>query len=38
MKKKISVAFINQKLKHEFNLLKSGKFEDKKLYDFIVGL
>ena len=35
MKNKISVAFSSQKLKHEFDSLKSGKFEDKELYGFI---
>ena len=35
MNKEISVAFVNQKLKHDFNLLKEGNFEDKKLYEFI---
>ncbi len=33
--KEIKVAFISQKLKREFHSLKSGKFEDKKLYNFI---
>jgi len=33
--KEISVAFISNKLKEEFELLKSGKFSDKKLYTFI---
>ena len=35
MKKDIYVAFISQKLKKDFESLKSGKFEDKKLYEFI---
>tara|TARA_Y100000310_G_C19984558_1_gene491337 strand:+ start:147 stop:482 length:336 start_codon:yes stop_codon:yes gene_type:complete len=35
MNKDISVAFINNKLKEEFESLKSGKFEDQKLYGFI---
>ncbi|HLC56264.1 MAG TPA: type II toxin-antitoxin system YoeB family toxin [Candidatus Nanoarchaeia archaeon] len=29
------VAFVNQKLKEEFEYLAKGKFEDKKLYEFI---
>ncbi|MFH1275850.1 MAG: type II toxin-antitoxin system RelE/ParE family toxin [Candidatus Woesearchaeota archaeon] len=33
--KELKVSFISQKLKTEFNSLSSGKFEDKKLYDFI---
>lgn len=35
MNKSIYVAFISTKLKAEFNSLKSGKFEDKKLFEFI---
>lgn len=35
MNKKIFVAFINKKLKQEFETLKEGKFEDKELYSFI---
>jgi hypothetical protein len=35
MNKEVSVAFINKKLKEYFDLLKEGKFEDKKLYEFI---
>ena len=35
MNKKISVAFVNKRLKHEFDILKEGKFEDKELYEFI---
>ncbi len=35
MNKEIYVAFISKKLKEELDLLKEGKFEDKKLYDFI---
>jgi Txe/YoeB family toxin of Txe-Axe toxin-antitoxin module len=35
MNKSIYVAFISKKLKTEFESLKSGKFEDKKLYEFI---
>lgn len=35
MNKEIFVAFISQKLKEEFNSLKEGRFEDKKLYEFI---
>ncbi len=34
-KKEVSVAFISKKLKDEFEYLKEGKFEDKKLYEFI---
>lgn len=33
--KEINVAFISEKLKSEFDYLKSGKFEDKQLYNFI---
>ena len=33
--KEIFVAFISEKIKLEFNSLKEGKFEDKKLYEFI---
>ena len=35
MRKSISVAFISEKLKNNFETLKAGKFEDVKLYDFI---
>ena len=35
MNKQINVAFISQKLKQEFEALKSGKFEDQRLYQFI---
>lgn len=35
MSKEISVAFINQKLKEEFDILAQGKFEDKKLHEYI---
>ena len=35
MSKEIFVAFINQNLKEDFNALKDGKFEDKRLYEFI---
>ena len=35
MTKTVHVAFLSKKLKTEFESLKSGKFEDKKLYDFI---
>lgn len=35
MNKDISVAFISQKIKHEWEVLKEGKFEDKQLYKFI---
>ena len=31
----ISVAFISQKIKKEFEDLEKGKFEDKKLFEFI---
>jgi len=33
--KEIRVAFISEKIKAEFECLKSGKFEDKQLYNFI---
>ncbi len=33
--KEIFVAFISEKVKREFEFLKEGKFEDKKLYGFI---
>ena len=33
--KEIVVAFISEKLKSNFESLKEGKFEDKKLYNFI---
>ncbi|MFH1591763.1 MAG: type II toxin-antitoxin system RelE/ParE family toxin [Candidatus Woesearchaeota archaeon] len=33
--KEIFVAFINKKLKQDFELLKEGKFEDKQLYEYI---
>ncbi|MBS3113108.1 type II toxin-antitoxin system RelE/ParE family toxin [Candidatus Woesearchaeota archaeon] len=33
--KPINVSFVSQKLKSHFNTLKSGKFEDKRLFDFI---
>jgi len=33
--KDIFVAFIDKKLKQDFDLLKEGKFEDKQLYDYI---
>jgi hypothetical protein len=33
--KKVKVSFISKKIKGEFNSLASGKFEDKKLYEFI---
>lgn len=35
MNKPVIVAFISKKLKHDFELLKSSKFEDKKLYESI---
>jgi len=34
--KEINVAFISHKIKQEFEDLKSGKFEDKRLYGFIL--
>ena len=33
--KQMYVAFITPQLKEEFDSLKEGKFEDKKLYEFI---
>ena len=36
MAKEISVAFVSQKLKQEFEDLKESKFEDKQLYKFIL--
>ena len=33
--KSIFVVFISQKIKKEFEELQKGKFEDKKLYEFI---
>ncbi|MDD5649861.1 MAG: hypothetical protein PHF86_05480 [Candidatus Nanoarchaeia archaeon] len=33
--KEINVAFISNKLKEEFEILKSGKFSDNQLYTFI---
>ena len=33
--KVIKVGFISERLKEQFNSLKTGKFEDKKLYEFI---
>lgn len=33
--KKIQVGFVSHKLKDQLKVLKSGKFEDKKLYGFI---
>ena len=35
MNKEIHVAFISGKLKKEFDSLKEGKFENKRLYKFI---
>ena len=35
MNKEISIAFINPKVKQEWEALKEGKFEDKQLYKFI---
>ncbi len=35
MSEQTNVAFITQKLKEEFDILKEGKFEDKQLYAFI---
>ena len=34
--KSIFVAFISEKIKKEFEELEKGKFEDKKLYEFIL--
>lgn len=34
--KSIFVAFISERTKKEFEELKKGKFEDKKLYEFIL--
>ena len=34
--KEINVAFINERLKKEFSELSEGKFEDKKLYSYIM--
>ncbi|MEK6927498.1 MAG: hypothetical protein AABX11_03635 [Nanoarchaeota archaeon] len=34
--KKISVGFITKELKDAFEKLKEGKFEDKRLYEFIL--
>lgn len=34
--KEINVAFISTSIKQEFESLESGKFEDKKLYNFIL--
>jgi len=33
--KQVYVAFAEKKLENEFELLREGKFEDKKLYEFI---
>ena len=33
--KEVLIAFISQQLKQEFESLKTGRFEDKKLYDYI---
>ncbi|MBI2138144.1 hypothetical protein HYU13_01020, partial [Candidatus Woesearchaeota archaeon] len=35
MNKEISVAFISQKIKEEWEVLQEGKFQDKQLYEFI---
>jgi len=35
MSKEILVAFINEKIKSEFESLKKGKFEDDELHNFI---
>ena len=35
MNKPIYVTFVNKKVEGEFESLKEGKFEDKKLYEFI---
>ncbi|MFH1452033.1 MAG: type II toxin-antitoxin system RelE/ParE family toxin [archaeon] len=34
--KEISVAFVSQKIKEEFERLKAGRFEDERLYNFII--
>ncbi|MBI2139549.1 hypothetical protein HYU14_01385 [Candidatus Woesearchaeota archaeon] len=35
MTKAISVAFISQKIKEEWEALQKGKFQDRQLYEFI---
>lgn len=35
MNKEISVAFITKKLKEEFEALSAGRFEDRRIYEFI---
>jgi len=35
MREDFLVAFVSKKIKNEFQLLKSGRFEDKKLYNSI---
>ncbi len=35
MNKEISVAFISNKLKEDFDALDRGRFEDRKLHEFI---
>lgn len=35
MNKQTNIIFENKKLEDEFELLKSGKFQDKQLYEFI---
>ncbi|MDP7323354.1 MAG: hypothetical protein QF632_01180 [Candidatus Woesearchaeota archaeon] len=35
MSKPVTVAFISQKLKDEFESLHKGKFQDRQLYQFI---
>jgi len=35
MNKEIKVAFISEKIKAEFDSLKSGKFEDQQLYNYL---
>ena len=35
MDKPISVSFISEKLKNEFEALKQGRYEDRQLFDFI---
>jgi len=34
--KPIFVAFVSQKIKQDFEELNKGKFEDRKLYEFIL--
>lgn len=35
MNKEVVVAFVSEKIKNEFDSLKTGRFEDQQLYDFI---